>query len=133
MAVTPDTIYRYSQSLLENNTSEIELRASVKNAYYSAYHEVRNVLNSPIPEYHGMGSHLGFITYLGEEAFRYEIGVEKNTLRRLAIILNRMKSERHTVDYVLEADIPIERAKQCSINATLIFELCSSIRESRAA
>jgi uncharacterized protein (UPF0332 family) len=133
MAVTPFNIYEYSQSLLKSNTSEIELRASVKNAYYSAFHEVRSVLISPIPVYSGMGSHIGFTTYLDEEAFRHEPDVDKKTFKRLAIILNRMKSERHLADYSLEDDLPIERATLCATNATTIFKLCLSIKQARAA
>jgi uncharacterized protein (UPF0332 family) len=125
--VTPKNFLDLSKDLLTDEASEIELRCSIKNAYYGAYHITHSVLTSPVPEYKGMGAHKGFITYLQEDAFRHEGHIEKSNLRRLAIMLGQLKIQRHKADYQLSITMEFETAKLQQRTANSIFELCDDI------
>lgn len=111
MTVIATDFIEQAKKVLKADEHEISIRCSIKNSYYAAYHHIHSILKSPIPRYMGMGAHQGFITYLSDEAYRFEKDIPKIKLRKFGIILGQLKAQRHKADYDLECTLSQEHAQ----------------------
>lgn len=134
LAVTTENFLTHTRCLLSNlpdkTINEIELRSAVRSAYYGAYHEALSTLTQPIIAYKGMGIHQAFITYLKEDAHRFEPLVDRSVFKRLAIILTQLKSLRQIADYHLQLDIAYKDAQLQLMQSQTLFGLCAAIKKS---
>lgn len=132
MTVSTKDFLTHAKNLLQHQTGEIELRNSIRNAYYGAYHEAHTILTSPIIHYANMGIHKAFITYIQEDAYRFESSINKQVFNRLAIILAQLKLQRQNADYRLDKNILLEDANVQMKQAENVFVVCSAIKDTKS-
>ncbi|TMO43407.1 hypothetical protein CWC25_12270 [Pseudoalteromonas sp. S4389] len=133
MPVCPSDFYSQAEVSLDNNIGEISYRCCIKNSYYAAYHRAHEVLSCAPIEYKGVGVHKSFIEYLEGEAHKYEPNIEKNSLRRLSMMLNNLRNARAQADYKLGDDISEGDAKMYLDASSRVFNLCEEIDAQKVA
>ncbi len=133
MAVCSSDFYSQAESTLANSIGEISSRCCVKNSYYAAFHKVNETLTCEPAKYCGTGVHQSFIEYLTNEAFRHEPSIEKNKLRRLAVMLKQMRNSRAQADYILDDTVSESDANLQLAMSKRLFTLCDEIEAAKVA
>lgn len=131
MAVSAEDFLNFSKDLHKENRSEIEIRGSVRTAYYSAFHKSHEILTHEVPDDLKGGTHIRFIEYLELKAHAIEKDITQRSLDRLGIKLRQLKANRVIADYHMQEDVSEEDSLRQIKLVESTFDLCNYIIENK--
>ncbi len=131
MSVTPEETHGYGQALFANADCEAGYRAAISRIYYGCLHAGRLLADEqdlPLPPGdHAPGSHNLHILRLKNPPARMDYGCRAQCIR-LGEMLNTLRAERVTADYILDEHIEHGHAETISVTGQEAMNLVERLR-----